>query len=170
MELPNISACTYSSAPLSIGSINQLTDAAGSGFVWPTNDFDVRRAEEQAKNKEFARQLDALAKVRVEKPTPIMKGNIAMPNLRIVRVFIVDRDDKLPLESRVLYSGEEKLTDLTDQELFFEVNINEALKAHNELRSKTLNKAATEKLGKDVMLEPIRIRDLSMCVVTVASF
>lgn len=93
-----------------------------------------------------------------------------MPNLRIVRVFIVDRDDKLPLESRVLYSGEEKLTDLTDQELFFEVNINEALKAHNELRSKTLNKAATEKLGKDVMLEPIRIRDLSMCVVTVASF
>lgn len=89
---------------------------------------------------------------------------------RIVKVYIADPNTNLPLEKRVLYTGEEKLTDLTDQELFFEVPIKELLDKHNELRAKTVDKKASEKFGRDVFLEPVRIRDLKMVVTTVAQF
>lgn len=91
-------------------------------------------------------------------------------NMRIVKVFIADSDVNLPLEKRLLYKGEEQLTDLTDQELFYEVPITALLAEHNKLRAGALNKSATEKAGRDVYLEPVRIRDLRMVVVDVASF
>jgi hypothetical protein len=53
---------------------------------------------------------------------------------RIVKVFIADPNDNLPLDKRVLYSGDEKLTDMTDQELFYEVPIAEIMAKHNEVR------------------------------------
>lgn len=89
---------------------------------------------------------------------------------RIVKVFMADPDENIPLEKRVLYTGDEKLTDSTDQELFFEIPIAELLAKHNDLRRSTVDRKATAKLGKDVHLEPIRIRDLRMVVVTVAQF
>ena len=49
---------------------------------------------------------------------------MANPSRRIVKVIIIDPDDRVPLEKCILFSGDEKLTDLTDQELFFEVPIN----------------------------------------------
>jgi hypothetical protein len=90
--------------------------------------------------------------------------------IRIVKVYIADPSEDLPLNKRVLHTGEEKLTDLTDQELFFELNIGEILKTHNEVRATTLDKKASTRTGKDVYLEPIRIRDLKMVVVDVATF
>jgi hypothetical protein len=90
-----------------------------------------------------------------------------MANARIVKIFIADADENIPLEKRVLYSGGEKLTDLTDQELFFEVPIKELLDKHNDYRKTLTDKKKTD---KDVQLEPIRIRDLKMVVTTVASF
>jgi len=89
---------------------------------------------------------------------------------RLVRVFIFDPNENIPLESRMLAGGKEKLTDLTDQELFFELPIADLLAKHNELRAKTQDKAQTSKLGKEVYLEPVRIRDLRMVVTTVAQF
>lgn len=89
---------------------------------------------------------------------------------RIVKVFIADPNENLPLDKRVLYAGDEKFTDLTDQELFFEVPITEILGKHNELRKATLDKKTTEKSGRDVFLEPARVRDLRMVVVNVATF
>lgn len=86
---------------------------------------------------------------------------------RIVKVFIVDTDENIPLDQCVLYSGEEKLTDANDQELFFEIDINSILKAHNEKRIKIVNKDVKDRIE---YLEPARIRDLTMTVVTVASF
>ena len=91
-------------------------------------------------------------------------------NRRIVQVFIADPNDNMPLDKSVLYTGEQKLTDLNDTELFFEVPISELLKKHNAIRSTTLDKDASKKAGKDVVLDPARIRDLKMVVVTVASF
>lgn len=91
-------------------------------------------------------------------------------NRRIVQVFIADPNDNMPLDKSVLYTGEQKLTDLNDTELFFEVPIAELLKKHNAIRSTTLDKDASKKAGKDVVLDPARIRDLKMVVVTVASF
>ena len=90
-------------------------------------------------------------------------------NRRIVQVFIADPNDNMPLDKSVLYTGEQKLTDLNDTELFFEVPISELLKKHNAIRSTTLDKDASKKAGKDVVLDPARIRDLKMVVVTVAA-
>ena len=88
---------------------------------------------------------------------------------RIVRVFVSDPDESLPIASRVLYQGEEKLTDLTDQELFFELPIGDLLAKHNETRAKTIDKEQSRDRGRDVMLEPIKIRDLKMVIVNVAA-
>lgn len=101
---------------------------------------------------------------------PPAKEIIPMSTARIVKVFIADSNDNLPLDKRVLYTGEEKLTDLTDQELFFEVPISEILSKHNAVRSVTVDKKQAEKFGRDIMLEPARIRDLKMVVVTIAQF
>lgn len=89
---------------------------------------------------------------------------------RFVQVFIADPNENVPLEESVLFKGDQKLTDLTDTELFFEVPIAETLKAHNEKRVKWLDKDASKKAGKDVLLDPVKIRDLKMVVVTIAQF
>jgi len=91
-------------------------------------------------------------------------------SLRIVRVIIADPDPNLPLENRVLHDSKEITTDLDDRELFFEINIKEKLDAHNAVRAKTIDKDASKEKTKDVFLEPLRIRDLKMTVVTVAQF
>lgn len=91
-------------------------------------------------------------------------------NCRIVRIFIVDVDENLPLNKRILHQTEEQLTDLTDTELFMTLGIGDKLAAHNTVRAATLDKKASTKAGKDVFLEPIRIRDLRMFVSAIASF
>lgn len=93
-----------------------------------------------------------------------------MSTARIVKVFIADSNENIPLAKRILHSGAEQLTDLTDQELFFEVPIADILAKHNEVRAATVDKKAAEKFGRDIFLEPARIRDLKMVVVTVAQF
>jgi hypothetical protein len=92
---------------------------------------------------------------------------VATPARRLVKVIIVDPDENLPLENCLLYSGEEKLTDATDQELFFELDIKTMLSSHNEKRVKVVDKKVKERTE---YLEPAKIRDLKMVVVNVASF
>lgn len=89
---------------------------------------------------------------------------------RIVQLFIADPDPDCPLERAIIYQTEPKFTDLDDQELYFEAGIPEKLSLHNKERILWLDKAATRKAGKDVFLEPIRIRNLKMVVVTIAQF
>ena len=90
-----------------------------------------------------------------------------MPARRLVKVLIVDPNDNIPLDQCVLYSGNEKLTDATDQELFFEVDLKDILAKHNEQRVKVRDKTVKERAE---FLEPAKIRDLKMVVVTVATF
>lgn len=89
---------------------------------------------------------------------------------RIVRVFIADADDNVPLEKSILHQTNEKVTDLNDQELFFELPIQELLTKHNAYRATIVDKKATQRLGKEVYLEPIKVRDLRMTIVNIASF
>lgn len=89
---------------------------------------------------------------------------------RIVQVFIADPNENVPLEKSVLYRGEQKLTDATDTELFFEVPITDLLTKHNAVRVTLPDKEASRKAGKDILLEAVKIRDLKMVVVTVAQF
>ncbi len=110
-----------------------------------------------------------------KRPPAIIRDHVkeidmAAASARIVKVFIADPNENLPLEKRVIFSGPEKLTDLTDQELFYEVSIGDLLIAHNEVRKATVDKSQAEKFGRDIHLEPARIRDLKMVVVTIAQF
>jgi hypothetical protein len=93
--------------------------------------------------------------------------NIMATKLRIVKVIIADVDENIPLDKRVLYSGEEKITDATDQELFFEIDIKNILDKHNEYRVTLKDKSVKERVEN---LEPVKIRDLRMVVVNVATF
>ncbi len=86
---------------------------------------------------------------------------------RLVQVIIVDPNENVPLDSSIIYHGEPKLTDATDQELFFEVDIKDLLAKHNEKRVKLIDKKVKERTEH---LEPAKIRDLKMVVVIIASF
>ncbi len=94
---------------------------------------------------------------------PMSKG-------RIVRVFIVDQNENIPLTKCFIHNSEELLTELEDKELFFDLNIKEKLETYNQYRITVRDKKLSEKMGKDVMLEPVRIKDLNMLVVTIAQF
>lgn len=89
---------------------------------------------------------------------------------RLVQMFIVDPDRNLDVKDCVLHQTDPQLTDLTDQELFYELEIKSLLKKHNELRAKTLDKKRSEAKDKDVYLEAIRIKDLRMIVQTLVEF
>jgi len=91
----------------------------------------------------------------------------ATPTRRLVQVLIADADENVPLAQSLLYQGGQKLTDATDQELFYEIDIKALLTEHNAARTKLINKKVKERTE---YLEPARIRDLKMIVVTVATF
>ena len=86
---------------------------------------------------------------------------------RLVQVIIVDPNENVPLEQCVIYRGEQMLTDLTDQELFFELDIKDLLAKHNEKRVKLTDKKIKERVEH---LEPAKVRDLKMVVVNIAEF
>lgn len=88
------------------------------------------------------------------------------PGRRLVKVFIADPDENVPVDKCLLYSGDEMLTDLTDEELFFEIPIMELLEKHNAVRVKTKR----ENTKKTEYLKKARIRDLRMTVITIAEF
>lgn len=94
-----------------------------------------------------------------------------MSNRRIVQVYIADPNESVPLEKSLLYQDDAPhLTDLTDQELFFEIDIKNILDKHNEYRVTVKDKEASEGKNNDVMLEKAKIRDLKMTVVEIAKF
>lgn len=109
-------------------------------------------------------QLSAPAPAAPAQPKPKKEKPVSR---RLVQVFIADPDENVPLEQSMLYSGDQKLTDATDQELFFEVDMKEILANHNENRVKIINKKVKERTE---YLEPAKIRDLKMVVVNVATF
>lgn len=97
----------------------------------------------------------------------IQEKTMAANTRRLVKVVIVDPNDNIPLDKCLLYNGEEKLTDATDQELFFEIDIKDLLAKHNEERVKLVDKKVKERTE---YLEPAKIRDLKMVVVNIATF
>jgi hypothetical protein len=90
----------------------------------------------------------------------------AMITRRIVQVFISDPNENVPLEECILFEGKQKVSDATDQELFFELDIKELLAKHNERRVKIVDKRVKDRTEH---LEPAKVRDLKMVVVTVAT-
>lgn len=153
MEIPMIAKSAYTSS---------TSTGLMLGQALPALHAERRVGLGQDVLKQFINAAEAV------NPQPAIKEKQVAA--RIVKLFIADPNENLPLEKRVLYTGDEKLTDLTDQELFFEVPIAEILAKHNDVRKATVDKKQAEKFGRDIFLEPARIRDLKMVVVDVAQF
>lgn len=92
---------------------------------------------------------------------------MAASTRRFVQVMVIDPHPSVPLDQCVLFRGEPKMTDFDDNELYFELDIRGLLEKHNVTRVKLRDKAMKD---REQMLEPARVRDLRMCVVTIATF
>jgi hypothetical protein len=103
-------------------------------------------------------------------PNYLAKPLLKSMSKRLVRVFLVDPNASIPLDASMLYKSEEKLTDLTDQELFFEMPVQELLAQHNALRVTLVDKEASKRSNKEVLLEPAKIRDLTMTVLVLETW
>lgn len=154
-ETPTISGSAYNASSFNVAEL--LNAQQGAGWV---DHAGLKQAALQNQYLMAKNPIAAIAQLQQEKQL----------GARIVKVFIADPNENVALDKRVLYSGDEKLTDLTDQELFFDVPLSDLLATHNEMRKTVVDKAQAEKFGRDIFLEAARIRDLKMVVVTVAQF
>lgn len=130
--------------------------------AWPDKETENQEFLRRIAMTKFPNQLTTTSKTKEKK--------MAKVSFRVVRVFVVDPDTKVPLEERVLHKTEEITTDLSDQDLFFEIDppVKQLLDRHNkEVREKIVNKDVKDRTE---YLEPIKISNLSMVVVTLASF
>lgn len=178
-EMPSVSSFTNVSHcynPHEFGNAFNLAVGGhntGTGINFPHVTITKPLTYEQEQNLKKINEYCTVAKTFVTGETTLNNKETTMTEKlpkRIVRVFIVDPDDNIPLDKAILQDSEERLTDLTDQELFLEVGIKEILRNHNDYRKTLLDKKQTAKAGKDVFLEAIRIRDLKMLVTTIAEF
>lgn len=189
-EMPSISDCahshnTYSGSDMYIGAstaspfVNTWTETtAGTGALGGM-------AGGGRGPDHYQRMYDALVRQQAQQvpqpshpppQTASSKGSQSAKSekfmgRRLVQVFISDPDEKVPLADCLLYSGQQKMTDLTDQELFFEIDMKSILDAHNAKRAKILDKTVKERgAGYPEYLEPTRVSKLKMVVVNVATF
>jgi len=93
------------------------------------------------------------------------ENNMAKATRRIVRVIISDSNEDISLEHTVLYDSGELTTEQTNQELYFELDMKGLLETHNVYRTTCVDSEYPE---STVYLEPARIRDLNMTVITIA--
>lgn len=160
-DTPQMSSTYYTSTTSPIGNIIGGTQGipTASAALGNASDFWVNIGREE-KAFDARRNLQDVMK----QVTKDLEINMAR---RIVQVFIADTDENVPLEKSVIYTGEQKLTDSTDQELFFEIDIKGILERHNAYRVTLVNKKVKERVEN---LEPVKIRELKMVVVNVAEF
>lgn len=181
-ELPQMSVCNNTSLSYAANElIGNFGGSATAGFGLQSHWDKIAEESRISKNACIKQEeLEKYQRINSVLPTQSYSNVVAKPVLeekpmaavkfRLVRVFIVDADDNVPLNKRILKMSEEQLTDATDQELFMSLNLTPVLEEHNANRVKMLDKAASKAAGKDIFLEPIRIRDLKMVVTSIAEF
>ena len=180
-ELPKMKAGTYAT---SVASYGGDTIAASNTWTtgvmlphselpkqvyWGGDDEDLSSRKKTIDRQIIGAHLRALARAQAEpqlnsKPK---KEKPKMATKRLVRVIVVDAHEYVKVEDAILYRSDETFTDKTDQELFFDIPIAKLLDDHNTRRVKVRNKKVKE---REEFLEPARIRDLNMVVLTIAEF
>lgn len=151
-DTPSIASSAYASNTFALNAAGGLQGAQAA----------VANAAIGGLNKQLHQQI-----FNPPAGVPSNRKETPMSARRLVKVVIVDPNENVPLEDCVLFSGDEKLTDATDQELFFEIDIKKVLEEHNAKRVKVLDKKVKE---RSEYLEPAKIRDLKMVVVNIATF
>lgn len=161
-DMPTINAANYANSSVALSHFSPATAAMqfGSRYIGP-NQETIHLADQA-----LADQAAATSLLATKKP---FEKEIVMPVItrRLVQVFIADPDENVPTTDCMIYSGEQRLTDLTDQELYFEIDIKGALTTYNEKRTKIINKKVKDRTE---YLEAVRVRDLKMTVVEIAKF
>jgi hypothetical protein len=175
IDLPRLSSSVgYTGSSNYIGPSTFTTGANAHPQLWvgslpPANHTINDWSKALIQNDVVERRLTLPATPKPEQKVAVKMATTtpATPALRIVRMYLVDPDQNLPLDRRVIHAGAEMTTDATDAELMHEVPVKEILAMHNEFRKTVRDKAVK---SKEVYLEPVRMRDLILSVVTVASF
>lgn len=145
-----------------------LNCVGGANLMWqPHQGLSPMMAEPNFGDLVKVQRMLAPPVTRTVTKSTTKEAKVAAPARRLVRVLVVDPDENVPTDKCLLHAGSEQFTDATDEELFFDIDIKGILAAHNEYRITLTEKGKTEKAKK---LEPARIRDLKMVVVTLATF
>lgn len=178
LDLPTISNASYASSTIEGGGIGTgialqsataavPRDWAGDKIISADDWCKTFINEDEMVNRnEFLRDAVKWGKAR-QVHLDNQESNMAQAKRRLVQVIIVDPNENIPLDNCVVYQGGQKLTDLNDQELFFELDIKALLERHNAIRTKVRDKKVKE---REEFLEPAKIRDLKMVVVNIAEF
>ena len=94
--------------------------------------------------------------------------NMTKLNRKQVTVTLIDNDSSLPAASAIVF--EKKL--ISDgsrediiQEVILQGKVKEALDRHNEIRSKIINLGILERVGNEVMLRAVELKDLDWTIV-----
>jgi hypothetical protein len=174
-ELPTFTSSAHSHSTYSgmgLGNAPLVWNATGLTVVNdpsinPYSTSATRRVTTHAHNT-HAHHTGTIYPVTQPKQDDIMA---AATKTRIVRVFLVDPDTRVPVEKRVLHRTEELTTDDTDQELFFQLPVTQLLAKHNAYREGVeFDEKESGETKRRKGLKPVRIRDLKMTVVTLAEF
>lgn len=148
---------------MTIGDMPSMQATASTSSAYWGNDFSM--ANNAVDPLAHIRRVQ-LAELKPTTPLPVnLLVGAYMNERRVVQVFIADPNENVPLDDCLLFKGEEKLTDATDQELFLELDIKNLLEKHNLKRTKVVDKKVKDRTEH---LEPAKVRDLKMVVVTVA--
>jgi hypothetical protein len=163
LDVPHIASSNYATSAyaLNAGGLGSISNTMGLNLPTGTTAWPKQNIDDLQKVKRF------ILEQNTQHIKPVVSDMAEKTTSRFVRVIIVDPNENLPLEDRLVYKGEEKFTDLNDQELFFELEIKTLLATHNEKRTKTVDKTVKERTEH---LEPAKIRDLKMVVVNIATF
>lgn len=96
------------------------------------------------------------------------RGETSMSKRRIVTVELIDNDAGLPVEHSVVEVFNNIVTEDDDnttiQELLMTKPVEMKLKAHNKLRSETVNEDILNRTGQEVKLRPVKLKDLTWVV------
>lgn len=164
-DMPNITTATHSHTAYGLGAAGGFVDTTTAASPFTTSNLI-------GGHRGFGPTIDGAIANMANQQQHIIQSQkettmANTPTRRLVQVFIADPDVNVPLDQSMLYSGDQKLTDATDQELYFEIDMKSILDKHNAARVKILNKKVKE---REEFLEPVKIRDLKMVVVNVAQF
>lgn len=171
-DIPQLSTASYTTntyTPLGVGGLMFDGTAIGGMSNMQIGDLGWDGLQQQQANYRAYNQLASLAQANLMQPYPQQEKPKVADKIsrRIVKVYIMDPDENVPLDKSLLYEGDETLTDLTDQELFFEVDIKTILADHNTYRKTLVNKKIKDRTEH---LDAVKIRELKMVVVEIAKF
>lgn len=159
METPSISASAYTGSTYGLGDLTgsaQQVQGLLVGNPFFLGAQNAAQADTFRTLKGAAAIQGAAAPQRKMKPQQLQQLQESPVTRRLIQVFIADPDEKVPLDKSLIYTGSQKLTDLNDQELFFEIEIKALLDQHNATRATIIDKEVKDRTE---YLEPVKIRE-----------